>query len=240
MPSCKRIILVLDSSGSMASQKSDIIGGINETIRQQRKTAPEENDSVFFNIVKFSSYVTEPTNNSLADIPFITERDYNPTGSTALFDAMGKTMDKYRDEHEVIMIVATDGEENASNTYTYKLITDMVRDFKEKKGWNFIYLSEDIDTFKQGNSIGIRHDAYACNNLAVGKGNIGSTMSSAFNQQCISEMRKGNKNVKMRSVSKSSQGIQPSIRSQNTYNPTISSLSGQQIPRPSSNSRGWW
>lgn len=199
---CKRLILVLDSSGSMHSQKSDIIGGINQMINEQRKSNPSENDQVFFNIVKFSDHVSPPTNHTLASTPYMTDNDYTPSGSTSLFDAMGKTMDKFRKEDDIIMIVATDGQENTSTTYTYKLVTEMVKQFKEEKRWNFIYLSEDIDTFQQGNSIGIRHDLRGCNNLAVGKGNIGSTMGSSFNQECISKMRQGDRSAKMQSVSK--------------------------------------
>lgn len=229
MPSSKRLILVLDESGSMASQKSDIIGGINEMIREQRKTTPEENSRVFFNIIKFNNSVSPCTNDTLESIKYLTDADYHPSGSTALFDAMGQTMDKYRDEHDVIMIIATDGEENASRTYTYNLITKMVGDFKDAKGWNFIYLSEDIDTFKQGNSIGIQHTAYACNNLAVGKGNIGATMSSSFNQECISKMRSGDKTVKLKSFTSQHQNPSP-------HTPPHA----PQPPTPHSFSRGWW
>jgi hypothetical protein len=225
MPLSKRLILVLDESGSMSSQKSDIIGGINEMITEQRKTMPTENSRVFFNIIKFNNIVSPTTNDTLESIKYLTDADYRPSGGTALYDAMGQTMDKYRNEHDVIMIIATDGEENSSKTYTYNLITKMVEEFKNTKGWNFIYLSENIDTFKQGNSIGICHDAYACNNLAVGKGNIGSTMGNTMNQECISKMRMGDRSVKLSSVHSKS------------YNPTISSLSGQPLPNSSNR---WW
>lgn len=48
-----RIILVLDESGSMSSQRSDVIGGINETIRQQRLELPEDS-TTNFTVVTFS------------------------------------------------------------------------------------------------------------------------------------------------------------------------------------------
>lgn len=237
MPNCKRIVLVLDSSGSMSTQKLDIIGGINEMIKEQRKILPEQNNSVQFNVVKFNHLVEEPTGSTLANTSFLTSRDYIPSGTTALYDAMGKTMDRYRDEKDVIMIIATDGAENASQSYTHRLVTDMVSQFKESKGWNFIYLSEDIDTFRQGNRIGITHESYACNNLNVGKGNIGSTLSDSFNQECISQMRMGNKNVKMKSVDRSSHGHshQPTgMTYYKSYNPEISRfLQPQQRG-------GWW
>ncbi len=202
MPSCKRIVLILDSSGSMATQKNDIIGGVNEMISQQRAAFPEENNNVFFNIVMFSSYITPLPDNTLESITPLTPETYKCTGSTALYDAMGQTMDRFRNENDVILVIATDGEENCSRQYNHKTITSMVRDFREQKDWNFIYLSEDIDTFKQGSSIGMSRDVRCCDNIAVGKGNLGETMGSSFNNSQMCEIRRGNKNVKMKGFSK--------------------------------------
>ena len=194
---CRRIVLVLDSSGSMSSQKNDIIGGVNETIRVQRLSQPSENHSTYFNIVTFSETVSIPQEHTLGNVPFLTEMSYKPTGSTALFDAMGSTMDRYGSESGVIMLVATDGEENASTRYTYKQMVDKVKYLRENKNWNFIYLSEDIDTFKQGAAMGITQATMNCNNIAVGKDSLGIALASHGCQQAISQMRKGDRNAKI-------------------------------------------
>ena len=148
MSFCSRIVLVLDSSGSMASQKNDIIGGVNEMIRQQRRTQPHLNNRVRFNLVKFNTSVEHPTNTTLANIPFLGPNDYITSGTTALYDAMGFTMERYKNEKNVIMIVATDGQENASKHYNYRHVTDMVRNCRNTLNWNFIYLSEDLYCFR--------------------------------------------------------------------------------------------
>lgn len=207
MPQSTRLILLLDSSGSMASQKSDIIGGVNETIRNQRELKPQENDRVLFNVVTFSGVVSQPTNDTLATVRFLTDRDYTPSGSTALFDAMGTTMQRYKNERDVIMLVATDGQENSSSTYNYKQVTEMVNHLRQYHNWNFIYLSEDIDTFKQGESLGISDRLMNCNNVMVQKNKLGSTLSSYACQKAITDMRSGQQNVKM---SKSPQSSSPS------------------------------
>ncbi len=197
MPQSTRLILLLDSSGSMASQKSDIIGGVNETIRNQRELKPTDNDNVLFNVVTFSGVVSQPTNDTLASVKYLIDRDYNPSGSTALFDAMGVTMQRYKNERDVIMLVATDGQENSSSMYNYKQVTEMVNHLRQHHNWNFIYLSEDIDTFKQGESIGISDRLMNCNNVMVQKNKLGSTLSSYACQKAITDMRSGHQNVKM-------------------------------------------
>lgn len=194
---CKRLVLVLDSSGSMSSQKNDIIGGVNETIKVQRQSQPSENSTTNFNIVTFSDCVSIPQEHTLESVPFLSDSSYCPSGSTALFDAMGLTMSRYNTESGVIMIVATDGEENSSSKYSYKQIVEMVKNLRENKNWNFIYLSEDIDTFKQGESMGISQSTTNCNNIAVGKYCLGNALKSNECQSAISDMRKGTKNVKI-------------------------------------------
>lgn len=200
MPVCSRLVLVLDSSGSMNSQKSDIIGGVNETIRQQRQTNPKENAEVNFNVIKFSNEVSSPTNNTLENVPFLTNRDYVPGGTTALYDAIGLTIERYKDEDNVICIIATDGEENASRHFTYPQITNAIKKMKDTKGWNFIYLSENLDTFKQGEAIGCSSKGYNCNNVLTGRNQIGSFLGNANCQSAISQMRKGDKNVKIQTT----------------------------------------
>jgi hypothetical protein len=208
----KRLVLLLDSSGSMSSQKTDIIGGVNETIRVQRASDPTENTSTFFNVITFSDRVSAPQDHTLASVPFLNENTYIPAGSTALYDAMGSAMKKYENENGVIFIVATDGEENASREYNYKQIVDMVKNLRENKNWNFIYLSEDIDTFKQGESIGIQSAAYNCNNILTEKCKLGSTLQSFACQQAISDMRKGVDNVKIAPSSQNKKQLPQTLR----------------------------
>lgn len=199
---CHRIVLVLDCSGSMSSQKSDIIGGVNEMIKQQKDLDPPTNSTTHFNIVCFNSIVEEVRNETLESVPLLTNDDYVPGGLTALYDAMGSTIEKYKEEHDVIMLITTDGQENSSRKYTFKQITELVATCKEDKGWNFIYLSEDIDTFEQGNRIGLNHESRGCNNVAVGYLGLSKALTSGDNNVAIGYMRKGSKTTKYKTCYK--------------------------------------
>lgn len=191
-----RIVLVLDSSGSMSSQRNDVIGGINETIRQQRREVPGDNETNF-TVVTFSDSVNSPIDHKLATVPLFTEKDYRPSGSTALYDAIGFTIERYKSESNVIFLVMTDGEENASKHFTHHQVTQQIQKIKEAKNWNFIYLSEDINTFKQGERLGYNSSAYNCNNVLTGKNKLGTALGDMTCQRAIGDMRKGGSNIKI-------------------------------------------
>jgi von Willebrand factor type A domain len=185
---CDRMILVLDESGSMATQTDDIIGGINTMIRKQRKLEPERNNKIFFDIVKFSDYVRPVISNTLRQIKEFTNADYQPSGGTALYDAIGSTIMKYRNENNVIMIIATDGGENASKTHNYHEIVRLIGEQREHHNWNMVYLSENIDTFQQGNRIGLVNGDRGSYNTCVQQ--LGKAMQTDCYNQNISNIRK--------------------------------------------------
>lgn len=172
------LILILDSSGSMWSQKNDTVGGVNEMIRQQREILCKHNDEIIFEIVKFSCTVDFAKSAPLVSIPFMTDSDYTPSGSTALYDAIGSTIDKYKEEENVVVVVVTDGMENNSSKYNHKQITDMVNVCTTERNWKFIYLSENIDTYEQGNNIGISNNTSGCGNTAIGPEALGLCMAT--------------------------------------------------------------
>jgi hypothetical protein len=179
----------------MGPQSSDVIGGINETIKQQRIAFPESN--IMFTVIAFSNNVNKPIDHTLATIPFFTEKDYRATGSTALFDAIGSTIDKYGEENNVMFLIMTDGEENASKKYNYSQITEKLDTVKEQKNWNIVYLSEGIDTFRQGETLGIRVGAKNCYNVTSGGGKLGSYLKRASCQDAITQIMSGSKDVQI-------------------------------------------
>jgi hypothetical protein len=184
---CDRMILVLDESGSMSNQSDDIIGGVNTMIHQQRKVEPERNNKVFFDIIKFSDYVQPLKSNTLRNISLLNQNDYKPSGSTALFDAIGSTIMKYKNEDNVIMIIATDGGENASRKFSYPEIVRMISEQREHHNWNMVYLSEDLDTFQQGNRIGVVNGDRGSFNTCVPE--LGKAMQTDCYNQNISNLR---------------------------------------------------
>lgn len=187
------IIMILDESGSMDSIRHKIIASVNEFIVDQQKTI----DSSMFTLVTFNDRVTQRyVKYPLADIPCISEDDYKPHDGTALNQAIVETIDCFRDDQHVIMVVVTDGQENASKPqYTRQSVFDKISD-KKDAGWKFIYLLADIDTFTQGQGLGFGSAGFSdltsdsCN-VAVGFHALSENISTACSA-AVTSTRLGN------------------------------------------------
>jgi uncharacterized protein YegL len=154
------IVLVLDESGSMASCKSDTIGGFNEFLKTQKKIKGEAN----FTLVKFSDYYKVINEGiPLEKAESLNESNYTPSFSTALLDAVGKTINSTKkriDEtpkkeraKKVIFTIITDGYENASHEFSKTQIFDMIKECRDKYNYEFLFLGADVDAW--GAEIGI-------------------------------------------------------------------------------------
>ena len=89
------------------------------------------------------------------DVKDITSDDYYVRGCTALYDAIGKTIN-LMDNHgakKTIFIITTDGLENASIEYNKEQIKKLI---ECHSNWEFMYIGADIDSYKEGETIGIK------------------------------------------------------------------------------------
>lgn len=87
------LVFILDRSGSMAGLESDTIGGFNGMIRKQKKQKGKANvTTVLFDDRCNVIHDRFP----LKTILPMTERDYYVGGCTALLDAVGKTIKRWR------------------------------------------------------------------------------------------------------------------------------------------------
>jgi hypothetical protein len=156
------IAVVLDRSGSMGSIRNDVVGGFDHFLAEQKKvpgdckvtlTQFDTDYEIVWNLLDIKDLVTIGT-------------FYSPRGSTALFDAVGRTINAIgeelakKPEHErpskVIFCIVTDGHENASKEFNKKQIADMIKHQQEKYRWDFTFIGANVDAFAEGAQIGIR------------------------------------------------------------------------------------
>jgi uncharacterized protein YegL len=90
---------------------------------------------------------------------------FMPRGSTALLDAIGKTIDDIGNRlsqtpesdrpGKVILAILTDGEENASTVYTPKKVKGMIRNQQEKYNWDVMFLAANQDAILAAKELAI-------------------------------------------------------------------------------------
>ena len=159
------LVFILDRSGSMSGLESDTIGGYNAMLEKQKKAAGE---AVITTVLFDDSYELLHDRINLKGIAPITDKEYFVRGSTALLDAIGKTINKIgnaqkhtqeseRAEH-VMFIITTDGMENASHEFSYDKIKKMIEHQKKTYNWEFMFLGANIDAIATAASFGIDRD----------------------------------------------------------------------------------
>jgi hypothetical protein len=179
-----KIVMVMDESGSMGNVRTDIIEAINALIMEQK--AIKDRPAVF-TLVKFSDrnkIHMVMQDQPLADTALLALEDYEPLGSTALNDALGATIRAYERERDVLMVVVTDGEENASHEFTKESISRRVEQMKTDMGWDFIYISCNNATREQGYGLGIFNSATStnvCVEKSAYRGTIGNVSTAIRN-----------------------------------------------------------
>lgn len=148
------VIFILDKSGSMRYYTDETIRGFNTMLDVQRK----EEGRAYITTVLFnekSMYLHE--REEIEKVKKLTRKDYEAGGCTALLDAVGDAIEKAgrnRCGNKTVVIVITDGLENASVNYTYKEIKEKIAS-RRLQGWEFIFLGANIDVAAEAEKIGI-------------------------------------------------------------------------------------
>lgn len=159
------LVFILDRSGSMSGLESDTIGGYNAMLEKQKK---ESGEAVITTVLFDDKYELLHDRINLRGIEPITDKEYFVRGSTALLDAVGKTINKIgnvqkhtaedeRAEH-VMFVITTDGMENASREFSYEKVRQMIKRQKSKYGWEFIFLGANFDAIATAERFGISKD----------------------------------------------------------------------------------
>jgi uncharacterized protein YegL len=198
------LVIILDRSGSMSGLESDTIGGYNAMLEKQKK---EPGEAIITTVLFDDSYELLHDRINLRGIAPLTENDYFVRGTTALLDAVGKTINKIanvqkhtaeneRPEH-VMFVITTDGMENSSREFSYEKINRMIEHQKNKYGWEFIFLGANIDAISTAERFGIGEDR-ATNYHADSEGTLLNYEVISETVSCLRANRKISENWKER------------------------------------------
>ena len=144
--------VLLDRSGSMSVATGATIEGFNTFVEDQSKE--KGIGALRMTLVQFDDqYEVNFTAEAADDVPVLDYDSYIPRGMTALNDALVRSIsdtekwvkaNKYEDD--VVFLIITDGQENASREASLTKVAELIRK-KEKDGWSFVFMGANIDAF---------------------------------------------------------------------------------------------
>jgi hypothetical protein len=175
------IVYVLDQSGSMGPMREGAIAAFNEFLGMQRAVPGEAR----FTLVLFDDRYEEAVGGvPIGEVPELTEESYVPRGSTALLDAIGRTIEALAVRIEgmaegerpgkVAMAIFTDGMENASRVYGVGRIGELISEYRDRHGWEFLFLAANQDAIASAGMVSIGRDKGG--NVEFSRKGMGSSM----------------------------------------------------------------
>jgi Mg-chelatase subunit ChlD len=158
------VSVVLDRSGSMAQIADDVVGGFNTFLDEQRK----QDGGGRVTLVQFDGqdpFEVLIDGESLDKVRDLDPARYIPRGSTPLYDAVGRMIARLDAEileradagepiEDQIVVIVTDGYENASREFGGKMISELI-EARRSRTWAFVFLGADEGTFEEGERMGV-------------------------------------------------------------------------------------
>lgn len=149
-----QIHFLLDETGSMQSIREDTLGGLNRFIEEQKAVAEEEGTEIDMTLWTFNSRTRETRYETvpIEEATPLSPEDYAPRAQTPLIDAsvetisLAETRASKHDPDQVVVVVLTDGKENASTENTSEELEALIEK-KREAGWEFVFLGVGIDAW---------------------------------------------------------------------------------------------
>jgi hypothetical protein len=204
--SLTEIAFILDRSGSMESQLEAAITGFNTFLHEQRQTPGEAR----FTLALFDDRYELPCCSiPISEVTDLDTTTFVPRGSTALLDAIGRTIDELGAKlaalpeesrpGQVIVAILTDGMENASEKYTHRQIADLIAQQRDVYKWQFFFLGANQDAIAtaaamnidRGSSLQFRQSAagYRSSSRAISRKMSALRKSKAMLQMTAEEQK---------------------------------------------------
>lgn len=190
------ISVILDRTGSMEVIRDDTIGGFNAFLKEQ-KAQP---GTATLTLTQFDSqdpYEVLCSFKPISEVKELTRETYIPRACTPLLDAMGRgiidlesrisRMKKSERPSRVVFTVVTDGQENASREFSKQQIVEMIGKHQDNDGWQFVFLSSDLDSIDDAMAYGVLQDR----SLRLAKSGRGMRQAWTSVSSRVAELREG-------------------------------------------------
>jgi Mg-chelatase subunit ChlD len=176
------VAFIVDESGSMGSIKKQTIDNFNEQLQvlKEESNSPEniakkllvnqtqdnayEGIETFVSITKFNHNINKIINlTEVNNISEITDKDYEPDGTTNLYDAIGFTIEDFQKIPELkddpkaaaLFIILTDGEHNVQGKYNGPQVKSLISELEATNKYTFTFMGTD-NALDQAQDLGLK------------------------------------------------------------------------------------
>ncbi|WP_224368587.1 VWA domain-containing protein [Hyalangium versicolor] len=142
------IAFVVDRSGSMSSIKNQVVRVFNNQLGTVQKNAKSAGQKTFLSTFMFHTTVDKPRHfaTPVESVPKLATKDFRLGGTTALLDAVGTAITRLQKakgatnkDTSFLIVVITDGHENASRTYKRSL-KGLIAKVQKTGRWSLAFL----------------------------------------------------------------------------------------------------
>lgn len=179
----QHIAFIVDGSESMSTIQGAVIEGFNTTIdtinankqsdQKVKITRTDFNHNVNVRFVK----------KGVGKLERMSTQNYIPTGMTAMYDAVGVTIEELervvKSDEPVLVKIFSDGMENSSHKWTAQRLGAKIQELQDKQGWTFEYIGANQDLSKVSDQ------------LHIPKGNIVNYASTPVGTQYVNTVSSG-------------------------------------------------
>lgn len=183
----KKILVsfIQDRSGSMASVWEETLNGFKTYVEGLKADQQKDNEVEYlFSLTTFDTQIDTPHLDSpIKNVDGDSLKNFGPRGSTALYDAVGKTLQAIDDNKNLtfdkaIVVIVTDGQENSSREWSKDALHSAIDDRIKRGNWTFTYLGTQPETWNDAHSLGVGVGASASYNAQNANATYATMMSA--------------------------------------------------------------
>jgi hypothetical protein len=156
------LAFIQDRSGSMSSVWDETLSGFKTYVTDMQKDQLKDDEvSYIFSLTTFDTQIETPyLGVPIAKVDGDELKKHGPRGSTALYDAVGKTLQALDDDKSItfdkaIVLICTDGEENSSREWSKDALHAAIEERLKRGNWSFTYLGTQPETWADASSLGV-------------------------------------------------------------------------------------
>lgn len=182
------LAFIQDRSGSMSNVWEETLNGFKTYVESMKADQAKDNEVEYIlSLTTFDTQIDSPyLGVPIASVDGGKLKEFGPRGGTALYDAVGKTLQALDDDKSItfdkaIVIICTDGEENQSREWSKDAVHAAIDERIKRGNWTFTYLGTQPETWSAASSLGMGVGASAVYNAQNANATYATMAAASMN-----------------------------------------------------------